>query len=244
MKALILAAGYATRLYPLTKHFPKPLLKLGKKPIIDYIVDKLDKIDEIDEIFVITNSKFYSRFVFWKKTQKTKKRITLIDDLTKAIDDRRGAIGDMYFAVSRKKISSDLLVIGGDNIFDGSLADFIDFSKRKKPYASLGVYDLKYKRQASRYGVIKLGAGASVADFKEKPAKPDSALVAMCLYFFPKSKLGLLKVYAEKKKNKSDASGFYIDWLRQRDKIYGFIFRGKWFDIGDKQFYKKAKSSF
>ena len=131
MKALILAAGYATRLYPLTKEFPKPLLEVKNKPIIDYIIDKLDSLGEVAEITVVTNSKFFPRLEAWKKKQKTTIPINILDDLTKDNATRRGAIGDMDFAIRKKKLNDDLLVIGGDNLFDSALEGFVSFCKAK-----------------------------------------------------------------------------------------------------------------
>lgn len=244
MKALILAAGYAVRLYPLTKKYPKPLLKVNKKPIIDYIVGKLEDIEEIDEIIVVTNSKFTSLFKKWIKKSGFKKRISLVDDLTKSPEDRRGAIGDIDFAVNKKRIKDDLLVIGGDNLFDESLDEFLSFAKTGDARNLVGVFDIKAKRRATKYGVVRLSRTNKIVEFKEKPKDPKSTLVAMCLYYFPKDKLRLIKQYLKSKAGKFDATGFYIEWLRKVDAVYGFIFSGKWFDIGDKKFYNQAKTTF
>ncbi|MBU3959119.1 MAG: nucleotidyltransferase family protein, partial [Candidatus Omnitrophica bacterium] len=201
MKALILAAGYATRLYPLTKKYPKPLLKIGQKPIIDYIIDKLKNLGELDEIIVITNSKFISRFKKWAKNLKLKKRITIVDDLTKGEGQKRGAIGDMHFAIVKKGIKDDLLVIGGDNLFDGSLKGFLSFAMRNKPNPAIGVYNINDRGMAKKYGVIKLNKNNKIVDFKEKPKSPDSTLVAMCLYYFFKERLGMIKEYIDARAN-------------------------------------------
>jgi glucose-1-phosphate thymidylyltransferase len=244
MKALILAAGYAVRLYPLTKQYPKPLLKVDKKPIINYIIEKLQVIDEIDEIFIVTNSRFISTFAKWANRLKTTKLITLIDDLTTSPDTKRGAIGDMDFSIIEKRIKDDLLVIGGDNLFDGDLKDFLSLAKKKKGNSVIGVYDLKDLSQADKYGVVRLDRSDKIIDFQEKPEKPESTLVAMCLYYFPKSKVGLISEYLRKKSVKSDAMGFYIDWLRKNHSVYGYTFNGYWYDIGDRQFYRKANEKF
>ncbi len=244
MKALILAAGYAVRLYPLTQSYPKPLLEVNKRPIIDYIVDKLEKIEELDEIIVVTNNKFISVFEKWAKGLKTSKLVSVVNDLTLTPEDKLGAIGDMAFSIKNKRIKDDLLVVGGDNLFDINLADFLSFAKHKKSYTSIGIYDIKYKAQASKYGVIKIDKTDKIVGFKEKPKNPQSTLVAMCLYYFPKVKLKLIGQYLNNKKHKSDAMGFYIDWLRKTDLVYGFVFDGKWYDIGDKSFYSKARKTF
>lgn len=244
MKALILAAGYATRLYPLTKKCPKPLLHVNKRPLIDYIIDKLNPIEEINEIIVVTNSRFLAHFKKWARGLKLKKKLTLVDDLTFCEDDRRGAVGDMHFAIKSKKISDDLLVIGGDNLFDGDLEELLAFAEQRDQSAVIGVYDIREKSKASKYGVIRLNNKNRVIDFKEKPARPSSSLVAMCLYYFPKEKLSLIKQYMKEKSNKHDATGFYIDWLRRKEPIYGYVYSGRWYDIGDAKFYHTAKKAF
>lgn len=244
MKALILAAGYATRLYPLTREYPKPLLEVDGRPIIDYIIEKFRDINEVDGIIIVTNSKFMPDFRKWAAALKIKKNVNLVDDLTKSLDDRRGAIGDMEFVINKKQIKDDLLVIGGDNLFDAKLNDFLSFIKTNKTNPVIGVYDIKDKEEAKKYGVLKLDAKNKVVDFQEKPTSPKSMLVAMCLYYFPKKKLNLIREYLSTKANKRDATGFYIDWLRKRESVYGFLFGGHWFDIGDPKFYDAAKEIF
>jgi len=244
MKALVLAAGYATRLYPLTKEFPKPLLTVRERPIIDYIIDKLDKVKDIDEIIVVTNNKFISLFKKWADEIESQKRISLVNDLTKSHEDRRGAIGDMNFVLEKEHINDNLLVIGGDNLFDGDLGDFISFAKAHRPNPVIGTYDIKDKLQAKKYGVIRMDKKNQLIDFKEKPDKPNSTLVAMCLYYFPKERLSLIKKYLDIKHDKHDATGFYIDWLRKEVPVYGFAFEGRWYDIGHHQFYNEAKQKF
>lgn len=244
MKALILAAGYATRLYPLTKAYPKALLTVKHKPIIDYIVEKMENIDEINEVIVVTNSKFIGRFRHWRKNKKGKKPITLVDDLTKDNATRRGAIGDMSFAVKKEKIKEDLLVIGGDNLFDCDLEDFLLFAARHIDSPLIGAYDIKTKKSASKFGVIKTSKEGRVVNFQEKPLKPKSTLVAMCLYYFPKKRLSLIEEYLAGKHGKHDAMGFYIDWLSKKCDVFAFVFNGNWFDIGSHKFYNEAKESF
>lgn len=240
MKALILAAGYATRLYPLTRHYPKPLLKVGGRPIIDYIVEKLRDIPECDGIFVVTNSRFIGKFRQWKKHSALRRRIEVIDDLTTSNENRRGAIGDMAFVIKEKRIADDLLVIGGDNLFDGSLGEFMAFARARKNSPVIGVYDMGSKKDATKYGVLQVNSRARVIDFQEKPARPRSSLVGMCLYYLPKDKLRLFRAYMASKRKKSDATGFYIDWLRRRVAVYVHVFAGHWYDIGDKSYYRQA----
>jgi len=244
MKALILAAGYATRLYPLTKKYPKPLLEVKGRPIIDYIIDKLEVVDEINEIYVVTNSKFIGNFNRWVKTAESSKKITLINDQTKNNQDRLGAIGDINFVVKKGKIKEDLLVIGGDNLFSGSLRGFLDVSRKSATLTRIGLYRLKRKKDASNYGVAKLDRSKKVIGFAEKPAHPESNLVAMCLYYLPKKHLNLINVYMRDEKRKADATGSYIAWLKSKADVYGYVFSGSWFDIGDYKYLNTAKEIF
>ena len=244
MKALILAAGYATRLYPLTKEYPKPLLEVKGRPIINYIVDKVGSVSAIDEIYVVTNSKFIGFFRKWVKSVKSVKKITLVDDLTKNNQDRLGAIGDINFAITKKKIRDDLLVVGGDNLFSGSLNGFLKSVKGDLSAVNIGLYRLKQKKDASRYGVAKLDNHKRVISFEEKPKHPQSRLVAMCLYFVPKDFLGLIKKYALDKDKKVDATGGFIAWLKDKADVYGYVFSGFWFDIGDHKYLNAAKEKF
>lgn len=244
MKVLILAAGYATRLYPLTREYPKPLLEIKGRPIIDYIVDKLTSLSVIDEVYVVTNSKFIRVFRKWAKTARSPKKIVLVDDLTKNNQDRLGAIGDINFVINRKKVRDDLLVIGGDNLFSGSLKRFLNSARKNSPAVNIGLYRLRQKKDASRYGVVKLDNHKRVISFEEKPRHPQSSLVAMCLYFIPKDCLGLIKEYIHGRKNKTDATGGYIAWLKDKADVYGYAFSGFWFDIGDYKYLNAAKERF
>jgi len=146
--------------------------------------------------------------------------------------------------VQKKRLKDNLLVIGGDNLFDGDLHDFISFAHAHRPNPVIGVYNLKDRTKAGEYGVVKVNHRHKIIDFKEKPKEPNSSLVAMCLYYFPKEKLSLIMEYLESKHDKHDATGFYIDWLRKKVPVYGFAFYGRWYDIGHHQFYHEAKSNF
>jgi glucose-1-phosphate thymidylyltransferase len=244
MKALILAAGYATRLYPLTKKYPKPLLTVGGRTIIDHIIDKLALASGIDEIYVVTNSKFISDFRRWRKGVKSPKKITLVNDLTKDNQDRLGAIGDINFVIKKKKLREDLLVVGGDNLFSGSVQNFLDVAKKNITSASIGLFRLKRRKDASHYGVAKLDKSKKVVNFQEKPKHPQSNLVAMCMYYIPKNHLRLINDYMQDKTIKADATGSYIAWLKDKIDVYGYVFSGSWFDIGDHKYLNTAKKEF
>jgi glucose-1-phosphate thymidylyltransferase len=239
-----LAAGYATRLYPLTKEYPKPLLEVKNRPIINYIIDKLNLVKEIEEIIVVTNNKFFARFKKWKSGIKSAKKLTIVNDLTKNNADRLGAIGDINFALKNRNIREDILIIGGDNLFSGSLNKFISVAKAHVPDVTIGAYKLKNLKDASKYGVVKIGKNNKIVDFKEKPKNPKSPFVAMCLYYIPHERFELVSRYMALKKRKADATGKYISWLKGKINTYSFVFKGSWYDIGDYKYLNAAKKNF
>ncbi len=244
MKALVLAAGYATRLYPLTKEYPKPLLEVNKKPIIDYCIEKINGIAAVDEIIVVTNSKFFPHFSKWAGAVKSKKPVSIVDDRTCDLDDRRGAVGDMHFVIESRRLCDDLLVLGGDNIFDGSLTEFISDARKKAPHPVIGAYDIKDKAKAAHYGVLVTDGSHKVTAFHEKPRHPESTLIAMCLYYFSKDNIGLVDNYFKNRTDKHDAVGFYVEWLIKKVPVYAHVFSGRWYDIGDHQSYQEAQEKF
>ncbi len=246
MQAVILAAGYATRLYPLTLNIPKPLLRITReKTVVDFIVDDLEASHLVDEIIVVTNSKFYRDFSGWAKSRGGRTPIVVLDDGTRSNEDRLGAIGDIYYAVTKKKIAGDLIVIGGDNLFDRGFGRFLKFAAKKRPFASLGLFDIRSKKDATRFGVVGIDRTSKVSSFEEKPARPKSTLVATCLYYFPKATLALLKKYVFDPKTSKDAPGNYIRWLFGEDRVYGFTLKqGHWHDIGHFDSYKEVVAQF
>ncbi len=243
MKSLILAAGYGTRLYPLTLDKAKPLLPVAGRPAVEHIIDRIDEVEEIDGILVITNEKFYKRFQAWQNKFSSKKPIKILNDRTRIEKDRLGAIGDIDFVIKEQKLDDDLLVIAGDNLFELGLREFIDFAKLKTPASSIGLYNLKDKEAVKRYSQVRLDAFDRIIEFEEKPKHPTTTLVAKCVYFFPRSKLNLISEYI-KSGGEIDAPGHYIGWLCQKDEVYGFTFRGRWYDIGNYEIYKKADKNF
>ena len=192
----------------------------------------------------MTNSKFIGKFKEWKSGIKASKKITLVDDCTKSNTDRLGAMGDLNFVLNKKHIKDDLLIIGGDNLFSGSLKRFIDFALKNKPNATIGAYKLKKIKDASKYGVVGINKINKVIEFQEKPVNPKSPLVAMCLYFIPALQFNLINDYMKIRKGKSDATGKYIDWLRNKEDVYCFVFKGSWYDIGDHKYLSAAKKNF
>ncbi|MFH1854373.1 MAG: nucleotidyltransferase family protein [Candidatus Omnitrophota bacterium] len=244
MKVLLLAAGYATRLYPLTLNMPKPLLPVAGKPVIEYTLDIVESLNEVDEIFVVTNQKFASHFEKWSKGYKGRKKITVVNDYTTSNKDRLGATGDIEFVVREKKIKDDLLVFAGDNILNAPLRGFLNFSYSNRPYVSIGLYDVKDLTLARKYGIVSIDKDSRITEFLEKPASPPSTLAAMCLYFFPKEKLGIVGAYLNTDKS-SDAPGYFLQWLYKKEPVFAYVFqKERWFDIGDKKSYNEANRVF
>ncbi len=244
MNVLILAAGYGTRLYPLTKDTPKPLLPIQGKPLIDYLVDKTRRIDNFSQLVVVTNNKFFIHFEQWARRYKNfKVKIKIVNDGTHSNSDRLGSMGDIDFVLRKLGIKEDLLILGGDNLFDKDLRKFIEQAKEKSPRVTIGLFDIKDKEAAQKFGVVTLDDQKKIIAFEEKPQNPQTTLIGMCLYFFPQDSLPLVSLYLQETK-KRDTSGDYIDWLFRREDVYGFTFRGKWYDIGSLEAYDEAQRSF
>jgi len=251
MQALILAAGYATRLYPLTENQPKPLLEVGGKAILQHTLEKLSQIQQINEIFIVTNHRFYDHFRAWLKSyslslQDAKKnsslqKITLVNDGTLNNHDRLGAVGDIHFTVKEQEIDEDLLVIAGDNLFGFSLQNFIQFAKKSKA-SVVALHDLKdLEKVKKKYGVAQVEA-TKIIHFEEKPALPKSALASTACYFFKKE--DLLHVETAIQQGKADNPGDLIKWLVQKSEVHGFIFKEHWFDVGSFESLKDAKGEY
>jgi len=258
MKVIILAAGYGTRLYPLTKEKPKALLLVKDKPILEYILKKLYLLI-VDEIFIISNKKFFPQFQEWFRKYGSfyKKKIKLLHNDSTSLEDRLGAVGDIDFVIQRNRIRDDLLVIGADNLFSFSLGPFLKFARRKSPANSIIVNRAKDKQALKRFGIVKLDSRNKIIDFQEKPRlrppeadyggqarQPEGALISTCIYFFPAQKISLINQYLKEDKRSADSSGGYIKWLSQNDTVYGFITRGRWFDIGSIDEYSFVNHTF
>ncbi|MDE2028148.1 MAG: nucleotidyltransferase family protein, partial [Candidatus Omnitrophica bacterium] len=230
MKALILAAGYGTRLASVIKDTPKPLIPVGDRPLIDYVVDKLQGIKALDEIVVVSNNKFTPHFQEWAASRRGLP-IRVVNDGTNTPEERLGSVGDMNFVWQKEAAPQDWMVIGGDNLFDGDLGPFVNFAAGKNPAVTIGIFDIHDIKAATKFGVLGIDAGKKVVSFQEKPEKPASSLITMCLYYFPKAALKYLQEYLKESKA-VDAAGSYIKWLSEKKTVYGFEFLGKWYDIG------------
>jgi len=230
MKAVILAAGYATRLRPLTDTWAKELLPVGGRPILDRIVEKLESVSEVDSVHVVTNARKAPAFLEWARGRD----VAVHDDGTTSNEDRLGAIGDMLFVVEQARLDDDLLVIAGDNLFDFSLADLVAFWKAKGVASALAVRDVGSRELATQYGIVDLDESDRVRAFVEKPAEPASTLAATATYVFHREHSRLLRPYLEGG-NAPDQPGRFVAWLQEREPVFGWVFDEAWFDIGNEE---------
>ena len=230
MKAIILAAGYATRLYPLTLTVAKPLLPVGGRPMVDRLLDRIREVDEVDTVHVVTNGKFAASFEAWAAGRDG---IVVHDDGTTSEDDRLGAIGDIEFVVEREDLAGeDLLVVAGDNLFDYSLADYVGWWRGKGEASAVAVHDVGTLELARKYGVVALGADERIESFEEKPAEPRSTLAATATYLFHRVHVPLVRTYLDEGRS-PDQPGRFVAWLAECEPVYGYRFEGDWRDIGD-----------
>jgi glucose-1-phosphate thymidylyltransferase len=227
MKALILAAGYATRLRPLTDTIAKPLLPVGGRPMVEWIADRLAEVAELDEVHVVTNARYAPDFARWAEGRG----VTVHDDGTTSNDDRLGAIGDIEFVLEHAGIDDHLLVIAGDNLFEFSLADYVAFWRTKGVASCIAVHDVGDLELAKQYGVVDLDADDRVVALVEKPEDPPSTLVSTATYLLHREHVPLVRRYLDEG-NSPDQPGKLFVWLHQREPVYGYRFGGEWLDIG------------
>ncbi|MDI9468739.1 MAG: glutamate-5-semialdehyde dehydrogenase [Bacillota bacterium] len=232
MKAIILAAGYATRLYPLTIDRPKPLLEVGGRPIIDHIVAEIETIPEVDEIIVVTNSRFAAPFEDWAAELGPRVRVplTVLDDGTDTPENRLGAVGDIYFAIQKLGIDDDLLVIAGDNLFTYPLAPIAASFLEDGRDMILG-QELEPEEDPRRFAIAVLAPDGSVLHLEEKPQQPRSNIGVYATYFYRRDTLPLIAEYLDGGGN-PDAPGHFPAWLYQRKPVRLHLFDGQAYDIG------------
>lgn len=242
MKAIILVAGYATRLYPLTLNQPKALLPVAGKPIIDYIVDEINKVDEIDEIYVVSNHKFAEHFGKWATNHPSKQPISVIDDGTTTEETRRGAIGDILYTIQQKNIDDEVVIIAGDNFFTYSLKDYFNYYKKlgKDCICVKEFNDLELLKQM---GVAQLDENNKVISIDEKPAEPKSNTAVYATYMYTKETVKLFEKYINDG-NKPDAPGYFVEWLYKNKDVYAYIFDGECYDIGTPKSYEEVCREF
>lgn len=242
MKNIIIAAGYATRLYPLTENFPKPLLDVAGKSILDRMLEDIDKIDEIDEHIVITNHKFAKHFVNWAEKANYTKPVTIIDDGTTSNDNRLGAVRDLLLAIEKKNVDDDIMVLAADNILEFSLQGFVDFFHQKGASVIMCHHEPELKR-LQRTGVIAVDSDMKVLEMQEKPEKPVSNWAVPPFYIYSKHDLPLIKDCLNHGCG-FDAPGNLAHYLADASTLYAWPMPAGRFDIGSMDSYKEAQEKF
>lgn len=245
MNALILAAGYATRLYPLTLNKAKPLLEVGGKPIIEWLFDNLAPIPELQTVYVVTNNKFANDFQKWATAYQGKHRgipIKVVNDGSTSDDDKLGAIGDINLVLTRENLTNDdLLVVAGDNLFEQPLIDFL--TAAKSSLATVAVHDVVDLKAMKKYGTVTIDDKGVITSFEEKPKKPKSTLAAVALYYYSREALSLFATYLAAGNN-PDQPGLFLQWLYTRKRVGTFEIKGRWLDIGSKETLENADKIF
>ncbi|WP_026516975.1 nucleotidyltransferase family protein [Butyrivibrio sp. MC2021] len=237
MKCIILAAGYATRLYPLTENFPKPLLDVNGKPILDWLIDDIDS--EIESFVVISNHKFYDIFREW--AEKKSPKITVLDDGTSSNETRLGAVKDIEFALNTLEINDDCLVMAGDNLLDFSLKGFVSFA-REKDSSCVMCHDEDRLQALQKTAVITVDEDCRITSYEEKPKEPKGNLAVPPFYFYKSQDIkrigeALLEGCGY------DAPGSFAAWLSGKKDMYAYVMPGKRYDIGDVASYEKVKET-
>ena len=241
MKCVILAAGYATRLYPLTENFPKPLLEVAGKPILDWLIDDMASTGMVEEYIVISNHKFAQIFEEWA-AKKSDATIRVIDDGTTSNETRLGAVKDIQFAIEQLQLDDDLLVMAGDNLLDFSLGEFMRYGKEKNATCVMRYYEASEAR-LHKTGVIEIDANDGILSFEEKPAQPKSHWCVPAFYYYTREDSRLIKKGIESGCG-TDAPGSFIAWLSGQTKVYAWEMPGRRYDIGNLESYEEVKQNY
>ena len=241
MKCLILAAGYATRLYPLTENFPKPLLKVGDKTILDWLVDDIAASGVVDEFVVISNHKFAHHFEEWAAT-KGDVRVTVVDDGTMSNETRLGAVMDIQFAIDKLGLDSDMLVIAGDNVLDFSLQKFLRYAADKGTSCIMRYYEPEEKR-LRKCGVVTIDDADRIVRMAEKPSEPESNWCCPPFYYYTRNDARLVEKGIEAGCG-TDAPGSYIAWLCTQAPVHAMEMPGSRYDIGNLESYAKVQETY
>ena len=240
MKCLILAAGYATRLYPLTENFPKPLLEVGGKTILDWLVDDIDTAGLVDEYVVISNHKYAHHFTAW--AQKKNAKITVVDDGTSSNETRLGAVKDIQFAIAQLGLDDDMLVIAGDNVLDFSLTQFIRYAVEKNTSCIMRYFEPS-EQKLTKCGVVKIDENDRILDMAEKPAQPKSHWCCPPFYYYTRQDTRLVAKGIESGCG-TDAPGSYIAWLCTQTPVHAMEMPGKRYDVGNLESYEKIRKEY
>ena len=239
MKLIVLAAGYATRLYPLTLDRPKPLLDVAERPMLDLLLDRVLGIGGIDETIVVTNAKFAPAFAAWAQGRSD---VTVVNDGTTSEADRLGAIGDIGFVIEKRAIDDDVVVVAGDNLFGSDLADF---GRHARAVAApvLAVYDIGDIAEMPKYNQVQTDADGRITFFEEKPENARTTLAGIALYYYPRVTLPLIGKYLSEGNN-PDQPGRLIQWLYPQTPVYTWLVPGAWYDIGSHEALAEADAVF
>ena len=240
MKCLILAAGYATRLYPLTENFPKPLLTVGEKTILDWLVDDIDQANAVDEYVVISNHKYAHHFIEWSKSKQQK--ITVVDDGTDSNENRLGAVKDIQFAIDMLNLDDDMLVIAGDNVLDFSLTEFIKYAKNKNTSCVMRYYEPDDKKLL-KTGVVTIDSNDKILKMTEKSPNPATHWCCPPFYYYTQKDAQLVQKGIDSGCG-TDAPGSYIAWLCTQTTVHAMEMPGSRYDIGNLESYEKVKSEY
>ncbi len=240
MKCLILAAGYATRLYPLTENFPKPLLEVQGKTILDWLIDDIDTLKSVDEYVVISNHKFAHHFEKWAKEKSQK--VTVVDDGTSSNETRLGAVRDIQFAIDELKLDDDMLVIAGDNLLDFSLTEFVKYAQSKQTSCIMRYFEGN-REKLKKCGVVTIDKNDKILDMAEKPEMPKSNWCCPPFYFYTKADAKLVKKGIDSGCG-VDAPGSYIAWLCSQVPVHAMEMPGKRYDIGNLESYKQVQEDY
>lgn len=239
MKCLILAAGYATRLYPLTENFPKPLLKVQDKPILDWLIDDIEAAGEVDEYIVISNHKFAHHFDNWAKN---KRKVTVVDDGTESNETRLGAVKDIQFTIEKLGLNDDLLVIAGDNLLDFSLTRFVTYAKEKNASCIMRYYEPS-EQKLLKCGVVTIDETDRILRMTEKSPTPETHWCCPPFYYYTKEDARLVAKGIEAGCG-TDAPGSYIAWLCTQTTVYAMEMPGSRYDIGNLESYEKVQTEY
>lgn len=240
MKCLILAAGYATRLYPLTENFPKPLLDIKGKAILDWLLDDIDAAGMIDEYVVISNHKYAHHFERWAENKSM--RVTVVDDGTSSNETRLGAVRDIQFAIDQLNLDDDLLVIAGDNVLDFSLTKFMAYAKEKKTSCIMRYFESEEKK-LQKCGVVEVDAQDRILSMEEKPAQPKSNWCCPPFYYYTREDARLVSKGIAAGCG-TDAPGSYIAWLCNQTQVYAMEMPGRRFDVGNLESYNRIRNEY
>ena len=240
MKCLILAAGYATRLYPLTENFPKPLLEVGGKTILDWLVDDIDTAGLVDEYVVISNHKFASHFDAWAAGKTVK--VTVVDDGTSSNETRLGAVKDIQFAIDKLALDDEMLVIAGDNVLDFSLTDFVRYAKMKNTSCIMRYFEPN-EQKLTKCGVVEVDEQDRILSMEEKPAQPKSHWCCPPFYYYTRQDAKLVEKGIAAGCG-TDAPGSYIAWLCTQTPVHAMQMPGKRFDVGNLESYTRIKKEY